>query len=119
MPKPAGNWQEIGLTYLNASFPTAVSRIQEINVEYYAPETERACIMLVGPVEGGPNPMSAEQLTNEERQCLEELKRQLDTSAVAPPDTLGFGRRFAEIISRMGDLKKPKPARSKKKNKQV
>ena len=67
----------------------------------------------------GTNPMSAEQLTNEERQCLEELKRQLDTSAVAPPDTLGFGRRFVEIISRIGDVRKRKRTPTKKKKKQV
>jgi hypothetical protein len=67
----------------------------------------------------GTNPMSAEQLINEERQRLEELKRQLDTSAVAPPDTLGFGRRFAEIISRLGNPMERKRKPADKKNKQV
>jgi hypothetical protein len=59
--------------------------------------------------------MSREQQVDERREELEELKGQLGTCNVAPPDTLGFGRRFAEIVSRIGDVKKPKPARPKKK----
>ena len=39
------------------------------------------------------------------RQALQELKGQLGDCNVAPPDSLGFGRRFAEIISRLGNVK--------------
>jgi hypothetical protein len=59
--------------------------------------------------------MSGQQQADEDRQELEELKGQLGTCNVAPPDSLGFGRRFAEIISRIGEVKKAKPARPKKK----
>jgi hypothetical protein len=67
----------------------------------------------------GTNPMSAEQLTDEDRQELEELKGQLGTCNVAPVNTLGFGRRFAEILSRIGNPMEPKRTPADKKNKQV
>jgi hypothetical protein len=63
--------------------------------------------------------MSAEQLTDEDRQELEELKSQLGTCNVAPPDTLGFGRRFAEILSRIGNPMERNRTPTKKKKKQV
>jgi hypothetical protein len=63
--------------------------------------------------------MSGEQASEQERQELEELKRQMGTSNVAPFDTLGFGRRFVEIISRIGNVRKRRPTPTKKKNKQV
>jgi hypothetical protein len=63
--------------------------------------------------------MSAEQLTDEDRQELEELKSQLGTCNVAPPNTLGFGRRFAEILSRLRDVRKRRPTSFKKKKKPV
>jgi hypothetical protein len=59
--------------------------------------------------------MSGQQQADEDRQELEELKGQLGTCNVAPPDSLGFGRRFAEIISRIGEVKKAKPVRPKRK----
>ena len=36
--------------------------------------------------------MSGQQQADEDRQELEELKGQLGTRNVAPPDSLGFGR---------------------------
>jgi hypothetical protein len=119
--KPCPNRQEIGLTYLKCFFPTAMSRIQKINVEYHAPTGERACIPLVGQWKEGTNPMSGagEQQTDEDRRELEELKRQLGTFNVAPPNFLGFGTRFAEILSRIGNPVERKRTPTKKKKKQV
>ena len=59
--------------------------------------------------------MIGNEETEQERHELEELKGQLGTCNVAPPDTLGFGKRFAEIISRLSDVTESKRTSAKKK----
>jgi hypothetical protein len=63
--------------------------------------------------------MNRPQELDHERRELEELKGQLGTCNVAPVNTLGFGRRFAEILSRIGNPMEPKRTPADKKNKQV
>jgi len=63
--------------------------------------------------------MNRPQELDHERRELEELKGQLGTCNVAPVNTLGFGRRFAEILSRIGNPMEPKLTPADKKNKQV
>jgi hypothetical protein len=63
--------------------------------------------------------MNRSQESHHECRELEELKRQLGTCNVAPVNTLAFGRRFAEILSRIGNPMERKRIPTKNKKKQV